>query len=125
MAKDEMVAMIAELSPIFEKKTGDEASSLKVTKYFYANVRANLHIVLCFSPVGAKFRDRALNFPALFSATTIDWFMPWPEEALQKVGHSFLSTFNVKVDSDKMKTDLVNHIAAVHNIVAAQCTAYF
>lgn len=125
MAKDEMVAMIAELSPIFEKEEKEEATNSKVIKYFYDNVRANLHIVLCFSPVGAKFRDRALNFPALFSATTIDWFLPWPEEALQKVGDSFLSSFNVKVDNDKMKQDLVNHIAAVHNIVADQCTAYF
>jgi len=125
MPKDEVVAMIAELSPIFEKATGEEATNIKVTKYFYANVRANLHIVLCFSPVGAKFRDRALNFPALFSATTIDWFLPWPEEALQKVGNSFLATFPVKVDNDKMKADLVDHIAAVHNIVADQCTAYF
>jgi dynein heavy chain len=125
LAKDEVAAMIAELSPIYEKETGDEAANDKVIKYFYNTVRANLHMVLCFSPVGSKFRDRALKFPALFSATTIDWFLPWPEQALQKVANSFLATFPVKVDNDKVKLDLVNHIAAVHNIVADQCTAYF
>lgn len=125
LAKDEIASTIAELAPIYEKETGQEAANDKVLKFFYEKVRANLHMVLCFSPVGSKFRDRALKFPALFSATTIDWFLPWPEQALQKVAQSFLASFPVKVDNDKMKIDLVNHIAAVHNIVANQCTEYF
>jgi dynein heavy chain len=37
-------------------------------------VRKYLHVVLCFSPVGDKFRIRARNFPALINCTVIDWF---------------------------------------------------
>ena len=58
-----------------------DATKVQVLKYFYDNVRTHLHMVLCFSPVGEKFRDRALKFPALFSGTTIDWFLPWPRQA--------------------------------------------
>lgn len=45
-------------------------------------VRKNLHVVLCFSPVGDGFRKRARAFPALVNCTAIDWFHPWPRGAL-------------------------------------------
>lgn len=45
-------------------------------------VRKYLHVVLCFSPVGDKFRVRARQFPALVSCTVIDCFHAWPGEAL-------------------------------------------
>ena len=43
-------------------------------------VRTNLHLVLCFSPVGEKLRVRARQFPALVNSTVLDWFHPWPAE---------------------------------------------
>lgn len=43
-------------------------------------VRSYLHVVLCFSPVGEKFRIRARQFPALVNCTTMDWFHSWPNE---------------------------------------------
>ncbi len=60
-------------------------------EFFLNNVRKNLHVILCFSPVGEDFRTRAKRFPALVSCTVIDWFQPWPEQALHSVGESFLS----------------------------------
>ena len=59
--------------------------------FFLNQVRKNLHVVLCFSPVGDDFRNRALRFPALVSCTIIDWFQPWPKDALLSVGKKFLS----------------------------------
>lgn len=45
---------------------------------------------LCFSPVGDAFRTRARKFPAIINATVIDWFHPWPEDALLSVAGKFL-----------------------------------
>lgn len=50
--------------------------------FFLNRVRDNLHVMLCFSPVGNKFSRRAMQFPGLINGCTIDWFLPWPEEAL-------------------------------------------
>lgn len=38
-----------------------------------------------------EFRKRAQKFPALVSCTVIDWFQPWPTEALASVGTRFLA----------------------------------
>jgi len=59
---------------------------------FYINeIRKNLHVVLAFSPVGDAFRTRARKFPAIVNCTVIDWFQPWPHEALFSVGKKFMA----------------------------------
>jgi dynein heavy chain len=48
-------------------------------------------MALCFSPVGDEgLRRRARQFPALVNRTVIDWFQPWPKQALRNVAASFL-----------------------------------
>lgn len=64
-----------------------------------ATVRRNLHVVLCFSPVGDDFRTRAKKFPALVGSTVIDWFQPWPKEALHSVGVKFLKEIDLGSDA--------------------------
>jgi len=60
-------------------------------KFFIDRVKRNLHMSLCFSPVGDAFRNRAKKFPALISSTVIDWFYAWPEDALLSVAAKFLA----------------------------------
>lgn len=63
--------------------------------FFLGRVRDKLHIILCFSPVGTKFARRAQQFPGLINGCTIDWFLPWPEEALQAVSGKFIDEFSM------------------------------
>ncbi|XP_001850815.2 dynein heavy chain 6, axonemal [Culex quinquefasciatus] len=56
-----------------------------IFEFFIKRVRANLHVVLCMSPVGDTFRRRCRMFPSLVNCCTIDWFVKWPAEALLSV----------------------------------------
>lgn len=43
--------------------------------FYISRVRKNLHMSLCFSPVGDGLWSRARRFPALVNCTTIDWLL--------------------------------------------------
>jgi hypothetical protein len=47
--------------------------------------------------VGDDFRNRSRKFPALVNSTVIDWFQPWPEDALLSVGQRFLGADSASV----------------------------
>ena len=53
-------------------------------------MRANIHLVLAMSPIGDVFRTRLRMFPSLVNCCTIDWFRPWPPDALDAVASVFL-----------------------------------
>eukprot|EP00968_Pinguiococcus_pyrenoidosus_P000337 scaffold23_cov268-Pinguiococcus_pyrenoidosus.AAC.7 len=69
--------------------------------FFISEIRKNLHVVLAFSPVGEDFRNRARKFPALVSCTVIDWFQPWPREALYSVGRFALKDLDLGSDATR------------------------
>ena len=73
--------------------------------FFIQRVRRNLHMCLCFSPVGEAFRNRSRKFPALVNCTVIDWFHPWPEDALLSVANKFLA--DVEMPSDEVRDSIV------------------
>ena len=58
---------------------------------------ANLHLILCFSPLGEAFRNRLRMFPSLVNCSTIDWFAEWPREALHSVAHRLLTEENLEL----------------------------
>ncbi|KAH8058729.1 hypothetical protein JL722_5961 [Aureococcus anophagefferens] len=78
------------------KAAGLEQTRANCWDYFITEIRRNLHVVLAFSPVGDDFRNRSRKFPAaLVNSTVIDWFQPWPEDALLSVGQRFLEEIDV------------------------------
>ena len=72
-----------ELDSVFQglraaAKTAAVGESREAMREFFGRrVRANLRVVLCFSPVGDHFRIRARRFPALINCTQIDWYGVW------------------------------------------------
>ena len=87
-------------------------------------MRDKLHVCLCFSPVGAKFSRRAQQFPGLINGCTIDWFLPWPEEALISVSGKFIDEFPMACP-DTVKDSLKAMMGQVHVDVTAACQEYF
>jgi hypothetical protein len=87
MPKDELDMIINDIRPIMKAAQPGVADTWDNLYAFFLNrVRDNLHVILCFSPVGNKFSTRAQQFPGLINGCTIDWFLPWPEEALTSGG---------------------------------------
>lgn len=89
-SKDETEAIINSLTNK-AKNNGYSTEPESVWSYFISKIKENLHCCMCFSPVGPNLRVRARRFPALASCTVIDWFQPWPEQALASVGKKFLA----------------------------------
>lgn len=86
---DELVAIFDALRPVCDK-AGIPATPDNMWRLFVSRVRDNLHIVLAMSPVGDSLRVRCRQFPSLINCCTIDWYMPWPEDALLSVARQFL-----------------------------------
>lgn len=125
--KDERDVFALETKNVYMKEAGtkgEDPSTLELWIYFINRVRDCLHMVLAFSPVGNKFRERARKFPSLFSSCTIDWFLPWPEEALVSVSQKFLNSFQIEC-SKEIKSQLEKHMGKVHDLVTEVCEIYF
>jgi dynein heavy chain len=46
------------------------------------------------SPIGDALRVRCRKFPALVNCCTINWFFPWPEEALTNVAYAIFDGYD-------------------------------
>jgi len=89
-----------------------EGTPQQLFGYFIERCQQNLHIVLCFSPIGDSFRNRVRNFPSLVNCTTIDWFSEWPRDALQSVAVRFLG--EIEMD-DEVRQSCVEMVQAFHS----------
>lgn len=82
---------------------------------FIKNVRRNLKVVLCFSPVGSTLRNRCRKFPAIVNCTSIDWFHEWPEEALINVANRFVQ--DSELVPEDLRTVIPKFMAFAHQSV--------
>jgi dynein heavy chain len=75
-------------------------------------MRKNLHVVLCFSPVGDTMRVRSRKFPGIINNTSVDWFHPWPKDALIDVAYRFIQ--DVELDTDELRKNIALIMSQVH-----------
>ncbi|XP_071945421.1 dynein axonemal heavy chain 10-like [Antedon mediterranea] len=113
---DEKEAIIGQMRDE-AKRAGIGPAREAIWQYFISQCTNNLHIVLAMSPVGDVLRTRCRNFPGLVNNCSIDWFMPWPEQALLAVASVFLGSDDVKNIPDDQQDNIVQHVVFVHMCV--------
>jgi dynein heavy chain len=92
-------------------KRGTTDSKDSLWNYFVGKCRDNLHVVLAMSPVGETLRVRCRSFPGMVNNSVIDWFVPWPEQALLSVAGVFLAEEDLP---DTMRESIVKNMVMVH-----------
>ncbi|XP_046853910.1 dynein axonemal heavy chain 12-like isoform X2 [Xenia sp. Carnegie-2017] len=113
-AVDEKAELVEMVRPIAQAQASDknaEFSPLSLFNFFVSCCRQKLHIMLCMSPIGDAFRNRLRQFPSLINCCTIDWFQPWPEDALAMVATKFLADVNL---TGKERTEVIPLVKYFH-----------
>ncbi|XP_036230121.2 dynein axonemal heavy chain 7 isoform X1 [Bactrocera oleae] len=90
--KIEVVEKMAQIDKQRDKSMQTDGSPVALFNFFVTTCRDQLHIVLAMSPIGDALRMRIRKFPSIVNCCTIDWFQPWPEDALLAVSTRFLAS---------------------------------
>uniref|UniRef100_A0A183SIA1 Dynein heavy chain 7, axonemal n=1 Tax=Schistocephalus solidus TaxID=70667 RepID=A0A183SIA1_SCHSO len=113
--KAEVIEMVQSAAEAASKKGAViDTSPLALYAMFVSRSRTNLHIVIAFSPIGETFRNRLRQFPSLINCCTIDWFMPWPEDALERVARKSLTTIQIE---EEMRDSAVHIFKYFHTSI--------
>ena len=110
---EEMETIANTIGPVVQSM-GLQVNKEIIYSHFLKRVQQNLHVVICMSPIGDSFRNRLRMFPSLVNCCTIDWFKPWPKEALNSVATKFLQDMIVPNES---RTNLVTMCMEMHLLV--------
>ena len=109
--KDEFDGLLGKIRT--EAKSANYGDSPdQLFEFFLDKCKKNLHIALCFSPVGDIFRIRARRFPGIINCTSIDWFHEWPRDALIGVSKRFLG--DVELPTDEIRDALSINMSECH-----------
>ncbi|KAK8861158.1 hypothetical protein M9Y10_012853 [Tritrichomonas musculus] len=111
---EQIKADIASNEMIFDKDPGE---------IFFSRIKKHLHIILVFSPYGTVFKESMLAFPALRTETTIDWYMPWSDDALENVGRALLKKANMSADVSV--DSVVSVCVKIHKSVESESDRFF
>ncbi|GBG25533.1 Dynein heavy chain 6, axonemal [Hondaea fermentalgiana] len=119
--QDEMDRIVADMGAVV-KRLGIPESRDNCKQVFVNRVRDNLHVVLCMSPVGNALRVWCRQFPSLINCCTIDWFLEWPQSALNSVAERFLA--KLELPSEECREALVSACAVVHTSIATSAERF-
>lgn len=98
-----------------------DVSPAEVFSFFVNRCRQNLHIILCFSPIGSTMRSQIRLFPSLTDCCTIDWFDAWPDEALQMVASKYMDDVELP---DELRMSLLSTCRYFHSSAHEANTRY-
>ena len=102
--------------------SGAAGSRAAMYELFLRRVRAKLHVVLCMSPAGERFRDTCRRHPALVNSCTVDWYAPWSAAGLRAVATRVLAPEPEAASSELQA--VLNVMPQMHSAVVRTAEAY-
>lgn len=121
---DEKIAICDEIAPK-ARELGQGDTRDQIYAFFVQTCRENLHITLAFSPVGEQFRNRCRQFPSIINCCTIDWYNPWPSDALYSVAHREYQAEETKLGITEHIDALCNMSVKIHNSVSEASDQFY
>jgi len=83
---------------------------------------------MCMNPIGNTFRERIRMFPSIVNCCAIDWFQPWPSDALLEVAKDKFRGIELGVRNQKEDEELLNKVIEVcpyiHHSVSKMCSKF-
>ena len=123
--KDELNLMVADLRTDMSKQRPDlDDNTDNLITFFTERVRKNLHLVLCMSPMNPKFAERARRFPGMINGTMVDYFLSWPQSALEGVAKGIIDNYQDIESEAKLRPALAAHMGQTHATVMQTCIEY-
>eukprot|EP00746_Dinoflagellata_sp_MGD_P154845 gnl/MRDRNA2_/MRDRNA2_85065_c0_seq4.p1 gnl/MRDRNA2_/MRDRNA2_85065_c0~~gnl/MRDRNA2_/MRDRNA2_85065_c0_seq4.p1 ORF type:complete len:4104 (-),score=817.24 gnl/MRDRNA2_/MRDRNA2_85065_c0_seq4:76-11610(-) len=123
-APDETEQVIGLTRPL-AKAAGKPEQRDVILAHFVMTIRENLHIVLAFSPVGEGFRARCRQFPSIINCATIDWYNPWPADALYSVAERYYKEAPADLGLGPMLSQLSQMSCTIHSTVSDEAEVFF
>ncbi len=123
-APDELEQIISSTRPI-AKAAGKPDQKDAIWQHFVQMVRESLHIVLAFSPVGEGFRARCRQFPSIINCCTIDWYNPWPADALYSVAERYYDAAPEELALGDQVGLLSQLSTTIHSTSTEYCEKFF
>jgi len=122
--RDELAVMAAELRfHAVREWPGFVDIPENLFEFFSHTVRSNLRVTLCVSPSVSNYSERMRKFPGLFANCTIDWYLPWPRDALMAVAEFHLEEMRIEC-SDAVRRSFIAHASKIHEI-AKDCAVQY
>ena len=115
---DEIYSLVRPIAAKLKKPDSPEM----LWNIFINNIRQNLHVILCMSPVGEALRQRCRKFPSIINCSTLIWFSSWPKEALYEVAKRHLDTLSLS--SEPLKEKLAEMCMEVNITVIDTCETF-
>jgi dynein heavy chain len=121
---DEVEQVIGLTRPL-AKAAGKVDARDVIWQHFVQIIRESFHIVLAFSPVGEGFRARCRQFPSIINCATIDWYDPWPEDALVSVADRYYREVPKELGIEKMLGQLSQISCTIHASSSQAASSFY
>lgn len=60
-------------------------------------------------------RVRSRKFPGIINSTSVDWFHPWPKDALINVAYRFIT--DIEFPNDQLRQTIALSMAEMHSSI--------